>query len=273
MHDYDSHIFLIVPISAYLFYRKRHEVFSNVRWDLVPGVSLFLAGAILGLLAALNVRLNTGDEHLWMRVLALVVLWISGFVLCYGIPASRAARFPLLFLLLLTPIPDFLLDKVIVSLQAGSAVVAYWLFRALNVPVLREGFVFLLPRLEIEVAKECSGIRSSIVMLITILLAGEFALHSLWRKSLLILSVIPVVILKNGVRIVTMSMLTIRVDRRFLHGWLHTSGGIVFYLLGLLALFPILILLRKGDPEPYHPGKMPATVANRWDSFKGIREE
>src|ERR1700693_1052441 len=98
-HDYDSHIFLIVPISAYLIYRKRHEIFSNVRWDFVPGVSLFLAGAILGLLAALNAHFNTTENYLWMRVLALVVLWISGFVFCYGLPAFRAARFQLLYLL------------------------------------------------------------------------------------------------------------------------------------------------------------------------------
>jgi hypothetical protein len=42
-------------------------------------------------------------------------------------------------------------------------------------------------------------------------------------------------------------MLTMYVSRRFLHGWLHTSGGIVFYLLGLLALLPILVLLKRGE--------------------------
>ena len=208
-HDYDSHIFLIVPISAYLIYRKQHEIFSNVRWDFVPGVSLFVAGAILGLLAGLNAHFNTGEEYLWMRVLALVVLWISGFVFCYGLPAFRAARFPLLFLLLLIPIPDFLVGRAIALLQKGSAFVAFWLFKTLQVPVMREGLVFHVPSLDLEVSKECSGIRSSVILLITTLLVAEFVLRSVWRKSVLVLSVIPVVILKNGLRIVTISLLTV----------------------------------------------------------------
>jgi exosortase len=246
-HDYDSHIFLIVPVSAYLIYRKRNEVFLKVRWGIAPGLSLFLAGAILGLLAVLNVRFNTGDEYLWMRVLALVVLWISGFVFCYGIPAFRAARFDLLFLLLLVPIPDFLVGRAISWLQEGSAFVAFWLFKTLHVPVMREGLIFHVPSLDLEVAKECSGIRSSTILLITTLLVAEFVLRSAWRKSVLVLSVIPVVILKNGLRIVTISLLTVYVSRSFLHSWLHQSGGIVFYLLGLLALLPILNLLKRSE--------------------------
>ena len=246
-HDYDSHIFLIVPISAYLIHRKQHEIFSRVRWAFVPGVSLFVAGAILGLLAALNAHFNTGEEYLWMRALALVVLWISGFVFCYGQPAFRAARFPLLFLLLLIPIPDFLVGRAIALLQKGSAFVAFWLFKTLQVPVMREGLVFHVPSLDLEVSKECSGIRSSAILLITTLLVAEFALRSVWRKSVLTLSVIPVVILKNGLRIVTISVLTVYVSRSFLHSWLHQSGGIVFYVLGLLALLPMLNLLKRSE--------------------------
>jgi len=247
MHDYDSHIFLIVPISAYLIYRKRHEIFANVRWDFVPGVSLFLAGGILGLLAAMNARFNTGEEYLWLRVLALVLLWISAFAFCYGSPASRAARFPLLFLLLLIPIPDFLVGRAISWLQEGSAFVAFWLFKTLHVPVMREGLVFHVPSLDLEVAKECSGIRSSVILLITTLLVAEFVLRSGWRKSVLVLSVIPIVILKNGLRIVTISLLTVYVSRSFLHSWLHQSGGIVFYVLGLLVLLPMLNLLKRSE--------------------------
>ena len=67
-------------------------------------------------------------------------------------------RFALLFLLLLVPIPDFVIEKIVFSLQAGSAAVAYWLLRILNVPVFKEKFLLLLPTLGVEVAKECSGI-------------------------------------------------------------------------------------------------------------------
>jgi exosortase/archaeosortase family protein len=97
------------------------------------------------------------------------------------------------------------------------------------------------------VAKQCSGIRSSLALLITVLILGHFVFRSAWRKALLVTSIVPILILKNGVRIVAVALLSIYVNRRFLHGWLHTSGGIVFYLLGLALLIPIIAALRKTE--------------------------
>jgi exosortase len=199
------------------------------------------------LLWAADFYIRTDDYRLSVQVLALILVCVAGFIFFYGVSAARTATFPLLFLFLMIPLPDFVVDKVIVYLQAGSAIVATWLFRLLKVPAWRDGFMLHLPTLNLEVAKECSGIRSSVVLLITTLLVGQFALRSFWARSLLVFSVVPVVILKNGVRIVTIAVLTMYVDRRFLHGWLHRSGGIVFYLLGLLALVPVLMLLKRTE--------------------------
>jgi exosortase len=250
-HDYGSHVILIAPTSAYLIYTRRRNVFSKVRPDFLTGFGLLLPAAFLG--GAAHLYSRTPSDYLSLEILALVVLWIAGFALCYGTHALRAARFPLLFLILMIPIPDFLMEKVILFLQTGSAAVSFWLFRLLGVPVFKEGFVFILPSINIEVATECSGIRSSMALLITTLLAGEFVLRSGWRKALLVLFAVPILIFKNGLRIVTISLLSIYVDPRFLHGWLHTSGGIVFYLLALLSLFPILLLLRRAEVDNIRP--------------------
>lgn len=50
-----------------------------------------------------------------------------------------------------------LLDKVAYLLQTGSAWTAGTLFDLPGVPVLREGFVFHLAGVNIEVAKQCSS--------------------------------------------------------------------------------------------------------------------
>src|ERR1700686_4854067 len=150
-HDYGSHILLIAPTSAYLIYTKRRSIFVGARIDFRAGVSLLVPGAILWWIA--HVYLRARVDYLPVAILALIVLWISAFILCYGTPAFRAARFPLLFLMLMIPIPDFLIGKIIVLLQTGSAAVAYWLFRMVDVPVFKAGFVFLLPNLKIEVAE------------------------------------------------------------------------------------------------------------------------
>jgi exosortase/archaeosortase family protein len=48
-----------------------------------------------------------------------------------------------------------------------------------------------------------------------------------YKGLLLVVAAVPILILKNGVRIVTVSLLSIYVSRDFLHGWIHTSGGIL----------------------------------------------
>src|SRR5208337_202345 len=251
-HDYGSHIILVGPASAYIIYLKRREIFSRLQSGLLAGSMLFLAGAIFYWFSHRRALAYLQSGYESAEILAIVTLWISGFILAYGTRAFAKARFPLLFLLFLVPIPDFLLAKVVVLLQEGSAEVAYWLLRILNVPVFKQGFMLQLPSLTVEVAEQCSGIRSSLALLITTLLVGEFVLRSAWRKSVLVASIVPILILKNGVRIVAVCLLTIYVDRGFLHGWLHTSGGIVFYVLGLVILIPIIGALRNSEKR-YQP--------------------
>jgi exosortase/archaeosortase family protein len=64
------------------------------------------------------------------------------------------------------------------------------------------------------------------------------------------LTILPITILKNGIRIVTLTLLAIYVDQRFLTGgFLHKSGGFLFYIPGLLIFGAILLWLRKKEPK------------------------
>lgn len=254
--DYASHIVLVIPISAYFIYRKHTEIFSTVQTAPLPGILLFLTGIICLFLASTLRASPFHNNELSLVTLAIVVIWVSAFIFFYGARAFYRALFPLLFLLLLVPIPEIAVDKIIALLQAGSAQVAYGLLRLLSIPVLKQGFILRMPNLDIEVAKECSGIRSSLALLVTALVLGELVLRSAWKKALWVLSIIPILIFKNGVRIVTLCLLTLYVDPGFLHGWLHTSGGILFYLLGFAILLPLLNALRKSErhaPPPLQP--------------------
>lgn len=269
--DIASQILLVFPISASAIYLQRREVFASVHSSTLAGLALLLGAIVVAWLA----HAHKGQVNLSWSIMALLLLWISGFTAFYGTEAVRHARFALCFLVLLIPVPAALVEKTIVFLQSGSAFIAAWLFAIVHVPVFREGLVFHIPTLDLEIARECSGIRSSMVLLVTALVLSHFALRSSLAKSLFVLSVIPLVILKNGVRIVTISLLTIYVNRGFLHGWLHKSGGIVFYLLALVMLATILKLSKtidvrknvdvlKSIPGPL-PGTTSATTGAYWE--------
>jgi len=177
----------------------------------------------------------------------LVLIWIGGFTLCYGIVSLRGAVFPLIFLFFMVPIPGVVLDKIILFLQTGSAEAAYGFLQATGVPVTRDGFVFHLVTSDIEVAKECSGIRSSLSLVITGALAANFFLRTGWARTLLMLSLVPIAVLKNGFRIASLSILGVYVDERILGSDLHRRGGIIFFVLALVLVWLVIVLLRKAE--------------------------
>jgi exosortase len=246
-NDSSSHIILIPLVAFSLLYIERKRVFSITSTSISSGIGLALGGVILYWLVNRKFFPLEGNESLSLETFSIILVWVGGFLLCYGFVALRAAAFPLLFLLLMVPLPDMLLDRAIHALQVGSTEIAYLLFQAVGTPVLRQGFLLSVPGVTIEVAKECSSIRSSIALFITCLLAAHLYLRTPWKVTLFVLLAFPLAVLKNGIRIVTLTLLSIHVDPSFLTGNLHHQGGFVFFLVALLILWPVLLVLEKSD--------------------------
>jgi exosortase len=249
-HEFSSHALLIPVLSLYLLYVERRVVFREVQTSVAPGSVLIVTGAALYWWARAHSSLQNPGEWLPGSTLAIVLIWMGGFLICYGYRAWQAAIFPLLFLVLMVPLPEPILARTIYFLQAGSTSLSFWLFKLVGTPVFRQGFFLSVPGQTIEVARECSGIRSSIALLITCLLAAHLFLRTPWKIFLFVVLVLPVSIVKNAIRIVTLTLLSIYVDPGFLRGNLHHDGGFVFFLLALAILFPVLLWLRKSEERP-----------------------
>ena len=233
-NDNASHLILIPVICAWILFLERRQIFARLGSATAPAAALGVTGAILGILAFTAGSHWSPTNQLCVHILALVLLWIAGFAFFFGLAALKQAQFPLL-------------DKTIYLLQKGSEEIAAVLFDWSGVPVLRDGFVFHLARVSIEVARECSGIRSSLALLILAILVAHFYLETFWKQVVLVLAGLFVMILKNGVRIVTLTLLATYVDPDFLYGRLHHQGGVVFFILGLLLMLPLLWLLQRSE--------------------------
>ena len=207
-----SHLVLTPFITCGLVLLHRRAIFASVETSWRVGSALLFAGAVLWMLASPYSASLDQKAALIPVAASLVVLWIGAFVLCFGNRASRAALFPLLFLSLMVPLPDVVLNRSIEWLKNGSTEAVAWLFTLTGMPYLREGYLFVLPNRAIEVADACSGIRSTLALFITSLLAGYLLLDTAWKRSVLVLVILPLAILKNAVRIVTLSLLAIHVD-------------------------------------------------------------
>src|SRR3984957_13485145 len=210
--DTYSHILIVPVISIFLLWTDRERVFRMKGRNRASAGVLFGVGILLSAFGWKYASLFAEGHWLGFYILGfLCILW-AGFLFLYGAQAFYAGLFPLLFLLLMVPLPGFLLDRFIAWLQVGSADVAEWIFHLSGIPILRRGLIFILPQVSIEVAKECSGIRSTQALLITCLLAGHLFLRANWRRAALLAAAVPVLIIKNGVRIATLTLLAVRVD-------------------------------------------------------------
>ena len=73
------------------------------------------------------------------------------------------------------------------------------------------------------------------------------------KQALFVVLGLVIMIVKNGIRIATLTILAQYVDSSFLFGRLHHEGGIVFFVIGLLLLLPVFWLLQRGETAATAP--------------------
>ncbi len=241
-----SHVLLVPPISIYLVWIKRPRLPAAERsFSIYAGIPL-----AIGIIAAATlwiVRLRGGDfapsDSLSITILSFVLFLVSGAAWIYGAARARALAFPLAFLLFMVPFPAFLIHAIEAFFQHASAEAASLMLAASQTPILRDGLFFKLPGITIEVARECSGVRSTLVLFITSLVGGYLFFQSNHHRAIIALAIIPIAIVRNGLRIFTIAMLCVHWGPEMIHSVIHRRGGPFFFALSLIPFFGLLIYL------------------------------
>ena len=245
----DSYIVLVPFVSAYLIYVRRHQLpkdYDSSRWAIIPSLAGFIALATALGLHRSGSSLSDHD-YLALMALSFVCFLAAGGFFFLGRKWMTAAAFPFAFLIFMVPMPDAMADALETGSKLASAEAASFFFNVTGTPVLRDGRVFQLPNIVIEVAQECSGIRSSWILFITSLLAANLFLKSSWRRAVLVCFVIPLGIVRNGFRVAVIGILCINWGPQMIHSVIHRRGGPLFFVLSLIPLFLLLWWLRRGE--------------------------
>jgi exosortase C (VPDSG-CTERM-specific) len=245
-----SYILLVPFVSTYLFYLRRDQLPKNYSTDL-PLTFVSLTAGLSLLVVAYSLEFAGRAPAINTRIVLLTLSFLcclaAGGFSFLGRDWMKAAAFPLAYLIFMVPMPDAMADALEIASKTAAAEVANVLFHLSGTPFLRAGPIFQLPDITIEVAQECSGIRSSWVLFMTSILAANLFLKTPWRRFALIAFVIPLGILRNGFRIMMIGLLCVNVGPEMIHSLIHRRGGPLFFALSLIPFLLALWWLRRGE--------------------------
>jgi len=245
--DLFSYALLIPFVSGWLIWQQWRELTPEYRPANALAVSLGLLAAIF---VATSFLIHGSDaaavaSRLGLRLLGFVAALHAVALSVLGGRFLRPIAFPCAFLVFMVPLPPPWVTGIEVGLQHASADVSGWFFAWTGAVFLRHELVFQLPNITLEVAPECSGIRSTLVLFITSLIAGYLFLKRPWQRALFSALVIPLGIARNAFRIVTIGWLCTEYGPEMIHSPIHHRGGPLFFALSLLPLFGLLYLFRQ----------------------------
>lgn len=148
--------------------------------------------------------------------------------------------FPFLYLAFVIPPPEYVLVHLTAPLkQFVSQVSTQWL-AAFGVPVAREGVTIFVAQYQLLVEDACSGMNSIIGIIAITLLYIYLSRGSSWRYSLLLTSLaVPIAIVANILRIMTLILLTYFYGDQVAQGFLHYTAGFFLFGLSLLLVFSL----------------------------------
>ena len=231
-----SHGFLIAPLAAYFAWERRdalRRVPVSASW---LGVPLLVLGVVSLAVGRLGVELMT------MRL--GFVLTLNGLVLLtLGREVYRVLMFPLLFLFLMIPLPQSLVNVIAFPLQLVAADFAVRLLHELAIPALREGNVIHLADTQLFVAEACSGLRSLLALLTLGVVFAYFFRKSWWERALLVAATIPIAILVNALRVALTGILTYFYGSDMAEGVVHETEGLFTFGVAFLLLLGLALVL------------------------------
>ncbi len=251
-----THGFLILPITLFLIWRKRHEL------ALVPARPEPWTGAAALLAAGFLWYLAVSVGVLVLEQLAVVAMVPALVAAVWGWAVVRALAFPLAYLVFAVPMGEALVPPLM-DLTADFVVEA---LRLTGIPVYREGNYFELPTGRWSVVEGCSGVRYLIASLALGSLYAYLTYRSLWRRAVFIALSALVPIVANWLRAYIIVMIGHLSDMRLATGVDHILYGWVFFGAVMLLLFWIGGRWHEPVPQAGTPSPSPdgnASVSGR----------
>jgi exosortase len=230
--EQEGHGPLIMLAAAWLAWQQRDRI-RDV--ELRPAL---LAGWIILLVSLLTLAVARSQDIPMVEVATQIPVLLGCILLVGGWPLARVFAFPLAFLIFSIPPPGWLLDAFTVPLKVWiSDVVSNFLYN-LGYPVAQNGAMIMIGSYELMVKDACSGMNSIFALsAIGVFYVHEFVRRHPIRKLLLILSIVPITVLANIFRVITLVLGAYYLGVDTIEGLFHDLTGIALFVFALALFF------------------------------------
>jgi exosortase len=219
--DY-SHGYFIPFVSLGVIWYKRKEIFSvDMRTDW-RGLGVVLAALFLHWLGAKMQQTRLSLVSL------MFLLWGIPFYL-FGWELAKKLIFPCSYLIFCIPL-NFL-DSIAFPLRMFSTELATHMLNGLGITAVRSGTAIFIPSMPtgMDVADPCSGLRSLLAMTALTAVYAYFTQETLLKKWILFAASIPLAVIGNIARIVTIAIVSEAIGGSLALGIYHDYSGYILF--------------------------------------------
>ena len=229
---------IVLAIGVWLLVREGGGALTLRR----PGSPWIAAAAAAVFLSVYVIARITGI--LEIEGFAMYGALITAAYAFVGAAALRRMWFPILYLALVFPPPDTLVAAITQPIKIWISEGAVSLLHSLGYPIASSGVSIQIAQYDLLVAAACAGL-NSIISLAAICLFYIYVRHSTNYRyaALLMLTIIPVAVFANFIRVVILILLTYYGGDSVAQGFMHDFAGLVMFFISVVTIFALDALL------------------------------
>ena len=240
--EQEGHGPLIIAASLWLVWQSRERLKSAVISPApVMGWTALLSGLVLMFLARLQQGLLT------VETFSIIPVIVGCILISTGWSVLRILAFPIGFLLFAVPMPDWLIDAATVPLKVFISNMVTNILYAADYPVAQNGVMIMIGTYQLLVKDACSGMNSIFALsAIGVFYAYAFRWEERIRSLILLAAIIPITILANFIRVITLVLIAYYGGPDRLEGIVHDLTGISLFVVAVVLLFLLDAILGLG---------------------------
>lgn len=236
--EQEGHGPLIIAASLWLVWQARKSILATeIKPAPVSGWLLLLGGLFLMFLA------RTQDV-LTVEAFSILPVLAGGVLIAAGWAMLARFAFPIGFLFFAVPMPDWLIDGATVPLKVFISNVVTHVLYAAGYPVAQNGVMIMIGTYQLLVKDACSGMNSIFALsAIGVFYAYAFRWNEKVRSLILLLSIIPITIAANFIRVISLVLIAYYAGPDVLEGPIHDLTGIGLFVVAIILLFMLDVAL------------------------------